>query len=89
MIFTLVHQITERHRLLEDTIGVREDEIESYNMAIYLNNCLTPIFLAALTLEMASIFLYTNLVRKAATFGSFYLIKTKNLVTFRYIPGYK
>ena len=50
--------------MLEDTIGVREEETESYNMAIYLNNCLTPIFLAALTLEMASFFLYTNLVMK-------------------------
>ena len=47
---------------------MREDEIESYNMALYLNKCLTPIFLAALTLEMASFFLYTNLVRKSTTF---------------------
>ena len=52
---------------MEDTIGVREDEIESYNMAIYLNNCLTPIFLAALTIEMASFFLYTNMVKQKFT----------------------
>ena len=40
----------------------REDEIEAYNRAQYLNNCLTPIFLTALVLEAASFFFYTNRV---------------------------
>ena len=40
----------------------RDDEIEAYNRAQYLNNCLTPIFLAALVLETASCYLYTNMV---------------------------
>ena len=60
--FTKVHKIAAKHKLLEDTITIRDDETESYNMAIYLNNLLTPIFLTALTLEMASFFLYSNLV---------------------------
>lgn len=40
----------------------RDDEIEAYNRAHYLNNCLTPIFLTTLVLEAASFFLYTNMV---------------------------
>ena len=46
---------------------MRKDETESYNMAVYLNNLLTPIILTALILEMASFFLYTNLVLKLLT----------------------
>ena len=71
---TLVHKIDARHQLLEDTITVRDDETESYNMAIYLNNCLTPIFLAALILEMTSFFLYINLVKKHILFSLLILI---------------
>ena len=40
----------------------RDDEIDAYNRAHYLNNCLTPIFLTTLVLEAASFFLYTNMV---------------------------
>ena len=59
---SLVHKITERHQLLEETVLARDDEIEAYNRALYLNNCLTPIFLTSLVLEAASFFLYTNMV---------------------------
>ena len=62
MTLFIVYKITARHQLLEDTIEVRKEETESYNMAIYLNNCLTPIFLSALVLETASFYLYTNKV---------------------------
>ena len=64
---TLVHKIDARHQLLEDTITVRDDETESNNMATYLNKYLTPIFLAALILEVTSFFLYINLVKKMFT----------------------
>ena len=40
----------------------REDETEAYNRAMYLNNCLTTIFLTSMVLETASFFLYTNMV---------------------------
>ena len=43
-------------------MGERNDEIEAYNTAQYLNNCLTPIFLTSLVLEAASFYLYTNMV---------------------------
>ena len=46
----------------------REDEIEAYNRAMYLNNCLTPIFLTSMVLETASFFLYTNMVTKTFMF---------------------
>ena len=64
---TLVHKIDARHQLLEDTITVRDDETESYNMAIFLNSCLTPIFLTALMLEMAFFFIYTKVVKQKFT----------------------
>ena len=59
---SLVHKITERHQLLEETVSAREDETEAYNRVQYLNNCLTPIFLTALFLEAASFYFYTNTV---------------------------
>ena len=52
---------------------MRDDETESYNMAIYLNNCLTPIFLSAIILEIASFFLYTNLVKSQKLFKIYFL----------------
>ena len=42
----------------------RDDETKAYNRAQLLNNCLTSIFLAALVLETASFYLYTNMVSK-------------------------
>ena len=66
--FILVHKIAARHQLLVDTLTVRDDETESDNMATYLNNCLTPIFLTALMLEITSFFLYINLVKKYLLF---------------------
>ena len=62
IIVFLVHNITARHQLLEETVLPREDETEAYNMAIYLNICLTPTFLTFMVLETASFFLYTNVV---------------------------
>ena len=58
----LVHKITERHKLLVETILPREDETEAYKRAHYLNNCLTPVFLTALVLETLLFYLYTNMV---------------------------
>ena len=63
-IFFLVNNITARHHLLEATIGVRLEEIDSYEMVTYLNNRLTPIYLTALVLETATFFLYLNMVYK-------------------------
>ena len=60
--YSLVHKITERHQLLEQTILPRDDETETYKRAQYLNNCLTPIFLTALVLETVLFYLYTNMV---------------------------
>ena len=62
--FILVYNISTRHHLLEATIGVRQEEIDSYEMVTYLNNCLTPIYLTALVLETATFFLYLNMVYK-------------------------
>lgn len=58
----LVHNITSRHQLLVETIGVRDEERESYEMINYLHSVLTPIFLTSLFLETAFFFIYTNLV---------------------------
>ena len=58
----LVQNITTRHKLLEATITERKDEQDSYKMAKYLNNSLTPIFLTLLFLEAASYLLYLNQV---------------------------
>ena len=54
--------------MLEETVLPREDETEAYNRAMYLNNCLTPIFLTSLVLETASFFLYTNMVTQTVMF---------------------
>ena len=62
--FILVYNISARHHLLEATIGVRQEEKDSYEMVTYLNNCLTPIYLTALVLETATFFLYLNMVYK-------------------------
>ena len=62
--FILVYNISARHHLLEATIGVRQEEKDSYEMVTYLNNCLTPIYLTALVLETATFFLYLNMVDK-------------------------
>ena len=56
--FILVYNISARHQLLETTIGVRQEEKDSYEMVTYLNNCLTPIYLTALILETATVFFY-------------------------------
>ena len=87
--FTLVHKITARHQLLKDTITVRYDETESYNMAIYLHNLLTPIFLTFIILEMATFFLYTNLVTKSSRNMYFLILYSNNVLCFRFIPGRK
>ena len=62
--FILVYNISARHQLLEATIGVRQEETDSYEMVTYLNNRLTPIYLTALVLETATFFLYLNMVDK-------------------------
>ena len=62
--FILVYNISARHHLLEATIGVRQEEIDSYEMVTYLNNHLTPIYLTALVRETATFFLYLNMVYK-------------------------
>ena len=62
--FILVYNISARHQLLETTIGVRQEETDSYEMVTYLNNRLTPIYLTALFLETATFFLYLNMVDK-------------------------
>ena len=62
--FILVYNISARHQLLETTIGVRQEEKDSYEMVTYLNNRLTPIYLTALVLETATFFLYLNMVYK-------------------------
>ena len=53
----------------------RNDETEAYNMALHLNNCLTPIFLTSLVLEAASFYLYTNMVAQI-------ILKYSNLIIF-------
>ena len=53
----------------------RDDEIDAYNRAHYLNNCLTPIFLTSLVLEAASFYLYTNMVAQI-------ILKYSNLIIF-------
>ena len=60
--------------MLEETVLPREDETEAYNRAMYLNNCLTPIFLTSLVLETASFFLYTNMVYNANNSCSFFYV---------------
>ena len=62
--FILVYNISARHHLLEATIGVRQEEKDSYEMVTYLNNRLTPIYLTALVLETATFFLYLNMIYK-------------------------
>ena len=62
--FILVYNISARHHLLEATIGVRQEETDSYEMVTYLNNRLTPIYLTALILETSTVFLYLNMVDK-------------------------
>ena len=48
--------------MLKKTVMARKDETEAFNRAQLLNNCLTSIFLAALFLEAASFYFYTNMV---------------------------
>ena len=51
-----------RHELLEKTIGVREEEIVSYNIAQYLHIAmLAGVFISAL-LGVASFLLYNYMV---------------------------
>ena len=57
-----VKKISERHQLLRETISTRQDENDSYEMVTHLNNCLTPIFLTALCLEILLFYIYTNMV---------------------------
>ena len=66
-----VHKISERHQLLRETISTRQDENDSYDMVTYLNNCLTPIFLTALWLEILLFYIYINMV---TTFISYHHI---------------
>ena len=47
-----------RHELLEMTIGVREDEIVSYNMAYYLPIGMTTAVVLTSLLGVASFLLY-------------------------------
>ena len=47
-----LHKISERHQLLRETIGTRQDENDSYKVVTHLNGFLTPIFLIALCLEI-------------------------------------
>ena len=61
-LFFSAHKIFERHQLLKETISTRQDENDSYEMVTYLNNCLTPIFLMFLCLEIVLFYTYTNLV---------------------------
>ena len=58
-----VHKISERHQLLRATISSRQEENDSYEMVTYLNNCLTPIFLTALCLEILFFYVYNNMVK--------------------------
>ena len=51
-----------RHELLEMTIGVREDEIVSYNMAYYLPIVMTTSVVLTSLLGVASFLLYNNMV---------------------------
>ena len=57
-----VYKISQRHQLLRETISTRQDENYSYEMVTYLNNCLTPIFLIFLCLEILLFYTYTNMV---------------------------
>ena len=57
-----MHKISERHQHLRETISTRQDENASYAMVTYLNNCLTPIFLIALCLEILLFYVYNNMV---------------------------
>ena len=47
-----------RHELLQMTIGVREDEIVSYNMAYYLPIVMTTAVVLTSLLGVASFLLY-------------------------------
>ena len=70
--FCSVHTISERHQLLRETISTRQDEEDSYEMVNYLNNCLTPIFLIFLCLELLLFYTYTNMVT------TFYIRQNEN-----------
>ena len=51
-------QVIARHELLQLTIGVREDEIVSYNMAYYLPIGMTTAVVLTSLLGVASFLLY-------------------------------
>ena len=51
-----------RHELLQMTIGVREDEIESYNIAHYLLIGMTTAVVMSSLLGVASFLLYNYMV---------------------------
>ena len=51
-----------RHELLEMTIGVREEEIVSYNIAHYLPIVMTTAVVLSSLLGVASFFLYNYIV---------------------------
>jgi len=51
-------QVISRHELLEMTIGVRDDEVDSYNVAQYLPSLLTTSVLVTSLLGVASFLLY-------------------------------
>ena len=54
-----------RHELLEMTIGVREDEIDSYNKAFYLPIGMTTAVVLSSLLGVASFLLYDYKVYSA------------------------
>ena len=51
-----------RHELLQMTIGVREDEIVSYNMAYFLTVIMTTAVVLSSLLGVASFLLYNYMV---------------------------
>ena len=55
-------QVISRHELLEMTIGVREEEIVSYNIAHYLPIVMTTAVVLSSLLGVASFFLYNYIV---------------------------
>ena len=60
-----VHRIEERHIFLEKLLGaVKDEEIASYENAIFLRTAVTVTVCVLLTLEMAMYSLYLFLVSK-------------------------
>ena len=62
-----VKQIEDRHKLLEQTIGVRRLEIESYENSVHLFNSVLPTFLIFSVLEVVSFLAYEYLVSLQST----------------------